>query len=94
MIKEFTTKELIAILIILILVLLIGINTYNNRNWNKEVMCLTWEQYNNFSCNDIYNCSNIKVNQNAWVQECLCQNSSLTQKVICKEKANIWRYSK
>ena len=84
--------DLIAILIILVLFILIGINTYSNRNWSEDISCINWEQYGNLSCQDIINCNDIDSEKNAWIQECSCKDSNLTQKVICKEKVDIRRY--
>ena len=86
--------NILAIILIIALLAMIGINSYNNRNWEKSDLCISWELYGNSTCDKPTNeCSNINSENNAWIQECSCQDNS-TQKIICMKKTDVWGYNK
>lgn len=92
---EFSRTDFVLIILVIFCIGFIGYNFYKDRNWEKEEMCITWNNFENITCNaQLYNCTNIESDNNAWMQECLCEFSNSTQKIICNEKTDIWRYNK
>jgi len=86
-------RNLILIVLIIFLVALVGLNKYQKRNWEEIELCNSWKGYTDFNCtSDIYDCKDKKGESNSWMRECLCKEDNSTQKIICTEKIELWRY--
>ncbi|MEK6860327.1 MAG: hypothetical protein AABY07_00010 [Nanoarchaeota archaeon] len=75
-------------------------NSYDNRNWDEEYVCISWDLYDNSTCDKpTNNCHDIERVNNAWLQECSCNDLEVndlnkTQKIICNGKQVVERYTK
>ena len=78
-----------------IIIVFMIFNSYTNRNWEKEYPCISWDLYGNSTCEKPTNkCTDIKAENNAWIQECRCDDENKTQKVICNYKQEVMRFKK